>query len=89
MMFVSDVPHTDWYLHALENDYCKSSYHLFPYDVITVLLTIFLMLYMTFSLLICSVSGGLYLLVLFTCFVPPPSLVYSLYLCLLSFCLGF
>ena len=37
---------------------CKSSYHLFPYEVITVLLTTCLMLYMTSSWLIYFITGG-------------------------------
>ena len=51
--------------------------------LLQLLFTIFLILYMTSSWLIYSITGGLYILILFTCFVPPASLVYSLYLCLL------
>ena len=36
-----------WHLHTLWNDHNKSGNHLSPYKVITILLTIFLMLYIT------------------------------------------
>ena len=67
-----------WHLHTLWNDHHdnKSSNHLVPYKVITVLLTIFLMLYMTSPWLIYYVTGGLYLLIPFIYFAhspqPPP-----------------
>ena len=58
------------HLHTLWNDHHgKSSNHLSPYKVITVLLTIFLMLCVTSLRLIYFISGGLYLLIPFTYFV--------------------
>ena len=49
----------------------KSSNHLFPFKVVTILLTIFLMLYITSWSLIYFIIGGLYLLIPFT-YLPNP-----------------
>ena len=48
-----------------------SSNHLFPYKVIRILLTIFLILHITFLGLIYFITGGLYLLIPCTNFTPP------------------
>ena len=66
-----------WHLHILWSDYhSKSSNHLSLYKIITVLLTIFLMLYMTFLWLIYFIPGGFNLLIRSTYFNPlyPPCL---------------
>ena len=66
-----------WHLHILWSDYhSKSSNHLSLYKIITVLLTIFLMLYMTFLWLIYFIPGGFNLLICSTYFNPlyPPCL---------------
>ena len=79
-----------WYLHTWQNDHHdKSGDHLTP-KVITVLLTIFIILYIPSLWLIYYVTGDLYLLITFTFFTQPlwPSLVAlicSLYICLFSF----
>ena len=65
----------------------KSSNHLSPCKVITILLTVFLMLYITSLWLIYFVTGGLYLLTPLMYFTPSPAPpfwqppVCSLYLC--------
>ena len=52
------------YLYTLQNDHHdKSSYHLAPYKVIIILLTIFPMLYITSLQLIYFITGSLYLLI--------------------------
>ena len=74
-----------WHLHILWSDYhSKSSNHLSLYKIITVLLTIFLMLYMTFLWLIYFIPGGFNLLIRSTYFNPlyPPCLWKPLIYCL-------
>ena len=66
-----------WHLHTLWNDHHnKSSKHLSPYEVITLVLTAFLMLYITSPWLTYFITGGLSLLIPFTYFPqhPPPIL---------------
>ena len=82
-----------WHLHALWNDdHNKSSNHLSLYKVITILLTVFLMLYITSLWLIYFVTGGLYFFIPFTYFTPPPlsllatTLLFSVSVSLFSFC---
>ena len=59
-----------WYFFSLQNKYhSKSGYHLLPYRIITVLLTIFTMLYIIFPWLIYFINGSWYfLLIPFTYF---------------------
>ena len=66
-----------WHLHTLWSDHhSKSSNHLSLYKIIRVLLTIFLMLYMTLLWLIYFITGAFNLLIPFTYFNPfyPPHL---------------
>ena len=63
---------TIWYFYILRNDHHdKSSYHLSPYKVMTILLTIFSMLYISSLWLIYFVTGSLYLLIPITYFTSP------------------
>ena len=74
------------YLYILWNGHHNSNYHLSPYNIIKILLTIIPMLYITSLWLMYFIIGSLYLLLPFTYFVCPhsPSLwqlpVCSLYL---------
>ena len=60
-----------YYLHCDHQN--KSCYQLSPYKIITLLVTIFFMLYTTSLWLICSINGGLYLLIPFPYFTHPPT----------------
>ena len=62
VMLVSDVQHSQC-LDTLENHHRKSSNQLFPYGIITILLTIFLMLYITFSWLTYFIAVNSYFLI--------------------------
>ena len=54
-----------WHLQTLWNEHCdKANIHLSPYKVITILLIMFLMLYVT-SLWLYFITGGLYFLILY------------------------
>lgn len=72
-----------YYLHCDRQN--KSYYQLSPYEVITLLVTIFFMLYITSLWLIYSINGGLYLLIPFPYFTHPPTPLASGYqpVCLL------
>lgn len=72
-----------YYLHCDHQN--KSYYQLSPYKVITLLVTIFFMLYITSLWLIYSINGGLYLLIPFPYFTHPPTPLASGYqpVCLL------
>ena len=61
-----------WQSNAIQNDH-ESSYHLLSYTVITVLLTIFLMLYIISPWLIYFITGRLYCLIPFIYFAKPPT----------------
>ena len=61
-----------WHLYTLWDDHRKFSYHLSPFKVITTLLTIFPILYITSPWLIYFITGSLCLLIPFTYFTHPP-----------------
>ena len=65
IVLVSSVLHSDLTFHTLQNHCSKSSNHLSPYQVIILLLTIFLILYIISLWLIYFITGGLYLFYLF------------------------
>ena len=61
-----------WHLYTLQIDHHdKSSNHLSPYEVITILSTAFLMLFITSSWLIYSVTRSFYVLIPFISFAQP------------------
>ena len=58
-----------WYFYALQNDHHdKSSYHLSLHKDITLLLTIFPVVYITSPWLVCFITDSLYFLIPFTYF---------------------
>lgn len=59
------------------------SYHLSPYNAVAISLNIFFMLCLLSPWFIRSITGGLYLPLLFTCFAHPPSLLREVPLMLL------
>ena len=82
-----------WYFYTLWDDHHKSSYHLSPCKVMTILLTIFLMLYSSLLWFIYFIIGSLYFVIPFTyfihihfpCLLPSMSL-FSVSMSLLLFC---
>ena len=80
-----------WHLYTLLNHSHKSDTHLSLYKVITVLLTIFFMLYITSPRLIYFITGGLYLLISLHPFCPytvsPLTTAYSLHVSVFHFAL--
>ena len=61
-----------WHLYTLQIDHHdKSSNHLSPYEVITILSTAFLMLFITSTWLIYSVTRSFYVLIPFISFAQP------------------
>ena len=66
------------YFYILQNDHHnKSSYHLSPYKMITVSLTIFPMFYVISLWIIYSITGSLYLFITLSCFTQPPHTLHS------------
>ena len=71
IMLVSGVLHSDSTFHIITKLLNKSSNHLSLHKVTTLLLNIFLFLFIVSLWLIYFVIGGLYLLIFFTYFAPP------------------
>lgn len=76
IILVSDVEHNDSTLVYISRwPSHKSSCHLSPYTVNTILLTTFPMIYLTFPWCFYSITGSLYFWIPFTHSLPPTSLL--------------